>query len=211
MVDVDPNVALRGQLAQAAGLALQEWGMVELTLTYVFIAILDQTTVVSSSQQIPWQHEEPQRRTYHAVINAVSHFPLKIDLVSAAMDEADVPPFVWKIWPKLAKQLREKYKKRHEVAHFIIEPVEDHRGNVTSRLIPFPSSIGEENETRLTVKDIDAKKVSFSKLGMALRWIWEELEVHRRRASSNDYPEPELIESIRKSFDLPPRGLKPKK
>lgn len=191
----------REQIAAGAGLAIAEWSLVETALAFLFVSLLDRSSVPVASGLTMWADEEPERRILHSLINSVIGFAARIDLVGAAMTEADVSDEIRFMWPSIASRLLKKYKSRHEVAHFHISNVEMEPGKWVARLEPFATSVGSYSGKRYDRHELDKKTETFRELRMALLWYRGEIEIERGREPERHAPIPPLIQRVLQSLE----------
>lgn len=200
--DAKKNTAL---IAEGVGLALSEWGSVEIFMTFVFVAIMDRASVPFNAGG-PWNEEPSQRRLAHASFNAIVSFDTRIDVLSATVAESDISDTLKALWPGIASRQKKKYKARHEVAHFVIDAIPERDGSLSVMLTPFAGSVFRYGDKRLTRQHIDHKAEQFREIADALMWFRTEVDRKRRRLKGPRGPEPALIRRVRQSLEIQKRA-----
>ncbi|MFN5129473.1 MAG: hypothetical protein ACK519_10665 [Sphingomonadaceae bacterium] len=139
----------RDQLAAAVGYALDEWTQVEITLAFIFCSIFDDTKTPLPSGYTEWSEMSVTQRMLHSIMDAIIGFDTRIDVISAAVRDANISPLLKTIWGKLNARLKKKYKSRHQIAHFMILEIEEEGKPTCYRLTPFATSTTTSEEVRL--------------------------------------------------------------
>jgi hypothetical protein len=196
----DARQAAKEQLAAGAGLALAQWSVVESMLTFTFVAILDRERRPAQRGLVAWETESLQRRMYHTIFNAIISLDVRVDILSAVVDESDLRKGIKEVWPGVATRIKRCYKSRHEAAHFIFDELLDEKGALEIYLAPFPTTVVSPTTKRLSRAHLDHKAERFVELGDALRWIWAAIETQRRRMPALREPAPALIQRVRHSL-----------
>lgn len=186
----------REQLAAAVAYALDEWTQVEITLTFIFCSVFDDTTEPLPSGWTAWQDLSPRQRMLHAIMDAIVAFDARLDVVQAVINEGGLPDLLVATWQKLDAKLRKKYKSRHQVAHFLILDLSAEKGKTRYKVAPFATATEGPNETRLGISEINAKQQHFHEMRQALLWFGRQVEICRGRVSGPEWPVPALIERI---------------
>ena len=208
MAKDDALKAQRDQISKAVGEALAEWSLVEITLTFVFVSLMDRTKAPLVKGPVPWEMEEPDRRLAHVAFSAIKSFDARVDVVGGVVDEADIGDDLKSLWPGLAERLRKKHKSRHPIAHFMIENIEQDDGTWRAGLTPYPSSIGSVSNPRLGRAEVNQKAAAFSEIREGLAWYGAAVERLRGRLQGPLVPEPAVLLRVRQSL-LNPKRLTP--
>lgn len=203
MASEDRLEAARNQLATAIGHALSEWTKVEMSMTYVFTSVMDTSSIPVTQGLILWANEEPGRRMAHTVINAIIGFDARADVITATIAESDLASELKAFWPAIAQRLKKKYKKRHEIAHFMISNIEQEDGSWVAMVTPFATSVGSYSEKRLSANDVIIRKDTFRELGETLAWFRSQVECQRGRNTAPLLPEPPLVQRVRQFLKTP--------
>lgn len=155
--------------------------MVELALSNLFAQI-------SNSQD--------QNRA-HALFAAILSFDARLAVCDRLMGLETLSDLDREMWAKMSARLSKYYRKRHELAHFTIEPTEK-----APRISPFYTydKFIHETERYLTEADIRVRSEKFVELHMALGWFATEAFVRRSKMKSiqsRENEEPPLVPRLR--------------
>ncbi len=188
--------AERDNLSVGVANALATWSEVETMLTFVFVAILDRSRMPMKEGAVVWDEEPLQRRMGHTVMNAVVGFKARLDVVSAVVDESDLNADLKRLWPGLAKRVGRTYNRRHKVAHFIFDIMQQRDGTARILVAPIFSTVTSMEAERLNRAKLDELANDFHEIGLALRWFMRCIEIKRGRLRGPRTSAPNVIRRI---------------
>ncbi|WP_374394397.1 hypothetical protein [Sphingopyxis sp.] len=184
------------ELSQAVGLALNQWTHVEIMLTFILASAFDDAAEPLAPGYASYDELSVTQRMLYDMMDAIVGFDVRVDVVSAAISQADVPEQVRSIWHALQSRLKKAYKGRHQIAHFIISEIEQVDGSRLVRLVPFATATAKSNEKRLGVSDIETKRQRYLELAEALSWLGREIEINKGRVDGPSWQRTPLIDRI---------------
>lgn len=196
MPNSDANEPAKRHLSQAVGLALDQWTRVEIMLTFILASAFDDTTDPLPSGFASYDELSVQQRMLYDMMDAIVSFDVRVDVVSAAISQANVSNQVRSIWTALQARLKKAHKSRHQIAHFIFSEIEQEDGSQSVKLVPFATATTRTTEKRLGVSEIDTKRLRYAELADSMSWVGREIEIYKGRVDASRWPKTALINRI---------------
>jgi hypothetical protein len=133
------------------GQALGNWSAIELQLSIVF----------GNASQMP-------REKARAMFDSIISFDVRMTILDAIMALEQVDEIEAEMWCRMSARLSRLYKKRHEVAHFILINDAD-----AMKIGPFITyeKIHRGNVKRLTAEEIAARSKKFAQQVHLVSWF----------------------------------------
>lgn len=185
------------QIGQAVVAALAEWGLVEISLAHLFVALMDDGSEMEENTLKPWGDVPLSRRKAHSIMDAVVSLETRLALISAVIieelllnDEGQV------IWGMLKARIMKKYKGRHQIAHFIIDR-DQRTDSEQTYLWPLATVLLGPDAPRIGPTEIAGKEAAFKELRLALGYFIQQLEHAKGRFLGPPVPETALIARLR--------------
>jgi hypothetical protein len=87
-----PNMPINTteQIGRAVVTALAEWGLVEISLAHLFVALMDDGTEMEENALKPWGDVPLTRRKAHSIMDAVVSLETRLALISALIIEEPI-------------------------------------------------------------------------------------------------------------------------
>lgn len=139
------------EIQQAIGECMLAWSEIEIQLCQIFGHLIEEETA-------------------YTVWDSVISFEAKLNSLSSVLYLKLKNEELLRIWPKLARRISKKAKKRNEIAHAAL--AENNQDQWTKMvLVPYLSFIKLEKQNYLTAKEIRERTASFHELMNCLNWF----------------------------------------
>ena len=187
------------EIAAEIGMAIEKWSLCELMIPYIVSSASDndKTPLVNGVRSFSeLSHIEC---VLHTAINSIIGFDARMDMADNLIELSNVKKMNKLLWEKFSRRMRKKYKTRHKIAHFIFTEIEDKPLMIT----PFAASVFDDNEKRLCINDIKARKRDYHEIYDNLVWFRRDIEKEKGRLQVNLEPMPELIKRFVEEVSRP--------
>ena len=169
---------------RAVGGALANWSLVELELASLFSILAG----------------IPNQKKAYAAFDVIVSFEVRVAICDRLMAFEEVEEVEAEMWNRLSAKLSASYKKRHQLAHFVVF----HYDSGAVAISPFYTwtKFAEGTDKKLSTKEIRERSAKFIQLHKAINWFTSQ---KIRRLASNqpdplpDLPEPSLVPRLRAS------------